>query len=56
MYLGDVMQALESRDVSRRLIYSMMYHKILAVDLMHPIDDDSIVQLTGVMTSATREL
>lgn len=56
MYLGDVMQALESRGISRRVIYSMMYHKILAVDLMHPINADSIVQLTGVMTSATREL
>jgi hypothetical protein len=54
--LGEVIQVLESKGVSRQIIYSMMYHKVLAVDLMRPITADSVVQLTGAMTSETQEL
>jgi hypothetical protein len=43
--LGEVMRSFQARGIGMQVVYSMIYHRVMSIDLMQPITPDSIVQL-----------
>lgn len=50
IYLGELIRAFESKGIGRQVVFSMLYHKILTVDLTQPVSACSIIQLAGANT------
>ncbi len=52
--LGEVMQYFAARGVGKDVVYSLLFWRVLAVDLMAPIGPDSVVAMPGVGISERR--
>jgi hypothetical protein len=46
--LGEVIRYFESKNVSRRVVYALLYWGVLAVNFMKPLDRDSLVSFPSL--------
>jgi hypothetical protein len=54
--LKEVTQYFRLKDIGMRVVYSMIYHGVLAIDLMRPINADIIVRLPSAVSAAARKV
>lgn len=48
--LGELIRAFESEGFGRQVVFAMMYHKLLTIDLMQSINSNSLIGLAGAET------